>query len=125
MRAGNGRSGQAKKHSRQAQAHVALAATHIDPGRYLTLMFELAYSHRQIHAMAEGTRWSKQFQAAAPIQPNAHWKFFLQRDREGERFARDAKRAAQSGMTFEEKAKWLAKLYLNEAQANDVLAALL
>ena len=93
----------ALKLGRMAQSHVTLAATHLQPERYLTLMFELAYSHRQIHAMAEGTRWSERFQAAAPTRPNMHWQFYLERDRGGERIAREATAMAQSGMTLNEK----------------------
>ena len=93
---------------RQAQGQVSLAATYIEPGRYLTLMFEFAYTHRQIHAMAAGTQWSNRFQAAAPVRPNAHWQFFLKKDRYAERVARESAEAMRSGMTHEEMTQWMA-----------------
>lgn len=93
---------------RQAKNYVSLAATHIQPERYLTLMFEHAYSHRQIMAMAEGTMWSQRFQAAAPTRPNAHWRSILERDVYGERNAREATKLARSSMTLDEKIQWMA-----------------
>ena len=69
----------------EAQRFVAKAAELIEPEKYLTLMFELAYSNRAIHAVDEGTRWSKLFQQAVPRQPNAHWKCFLELNRQGQR----------------------------------------
>jgi len=71
-------------------------------------MFEFAYTHRQIHAMAAGTQWSNRFQAAAPVRPNAHWQFFLKKDRYAERVARESAEAMRSGMTHEEMTQWMA-----------------
>jgi len=67
----------------EAQRLVAKAAQALRPAKYLTLMFELAYSNRTIHANEEGTRWSDMMHVAAPTHPNAHWAGFLERDREG------------------------------------------
>ena len=81
----------------EAQRLVAEACQVLQPARYLTLMFELAYSNRAIHANEEGTRWSDMMQAAAPKQPNAHWVGFLQRDREGRRCAEMSAKFMGSG----------------------------
>lgn len=83
------------KFAYEAQRLVADAAKVIRPAKYLTLMFELAYSNRTIHANEEGTRWSDMMQAAAPKHPNAHWARFLKRDQEGRRVAETTARLMQ------------------------------
>ena len=93
---------------RNALAHVSLAATHLQPERYLALMFELAYSNRNMNMVAEGTKWSQRFQAAAPQWPNSHWKYFLESDRDGEKMAQKAKTTIQSGMSYKHKAQFVA-----------------
>lgn len=93
---------------RNALAHVSLAATHLQPERYLALMFELAYSNRNMNMVAEGTKWSQRFQAAAPQWPNSHWKYFLESDRDGEKMAQKAKTTIQSGMSYKYKAQFVA-----------------
>ena len=98
---------------RRVLQYAGLAATHLQPERYLTLMFELAYANRLIHSIADGTKWSKRFQAAAPQPPSSHWKFFLARDQEGEEMARGATKVLQSDMTYEEKAQYVADAAVN------------
>jgi len=89
----------------EAQRLVAEAAKILRPANYLTLMFELAYSNRAIHANEEGTRWSDMMQAAAPMQQNAHWARFLERDREGRRYAEMAGKLMSGGIDPKELSK--------------------
>jgi len=60
----------------QAQHATAAVKHHIEPQRYLTVLFELAYTNRAVLAIDEASRWSEAFDEALPASPNAHWAFF-------------------------------------------------
>ena len=82
----------------EAQRLIALAAKLIEPKKYLSLMFELAYSNRAIHAMEEAWRWSRMLKERAPAIPNAHWRGILDRDQKGHQTAQlTAKMVAGDG----------------------------
>lgn len=54
-----------------------VASAFVDPHRYLTMQFELGYSHRDLGAWAESLRWFRSVQKMAPPQPSTHWSAML------------------------------------------------
>lgn len=58
------------------QRLIADSAELLVKEQWLTLLFELGYSHQSVGAVDDAKRWLEMFKSRLPRSPNAHWKSF-------------------------------------------------
>ena len=58
------------------QRLIADSAELLVKEQWLTLLFELGYSHQSVGAVDDSKRWLEMFKSRLPRSPNAHWKSF-------------------------------------------------